>query len=163
MREIADDLFAHGRRRPLFVAGPDTQSASLDRKRTFLDYWQSLGGLRPEAIHVAEYASGRAVETVTGLLAGRPPAEMPDALVCENDILAIGAMDGLRYQLGLRVPEDVAVTGFDDIPLTSSPAYELTTYRQPITRMAEELVRVLEGEVTEDVILPGRFIPRAST
>ena len=88
---------------------------------------------------------------------------MPDVLVCENDIIAIGAMDGLRHRLGLRVPEDIAVTGFDDIPLAASPAYGLTTYRQPITNMAEALVEILEGKRSGDAILPGLFVARSST
>lgn len=51
-----------------------------------------------------------------------------------------------RTELGLRVPEDIAVTGFDDIPQCSSPHYELTTYRQPLSDMANALVDVLEGK-----------------
>lgn len=57
-----------------------------------------------------------------------------------------GAMGAIRYELGFRVPEDIAVTGFDDVPQASSPHYQLTTYRQPLTEMANALVDVLEGK-----------------
>jgi DNA-binding LacI/PurR family transcriptional regulator len=67
-------------------------------------------------------------------------------LVCENDALAMGAIDAIRNELDLRVPEDIAVTGFDDVPQASSPHYELTTYRQPLTEMANALVDILEGK-----------------
>ncbi|MEJ2023276.1 MAG: substrate-binding domain-containing protein [Maritimibacter sp.] len=77
---------------------------------------------------------------------GRDRADLPDIIVCENDALAMGAIDAIRYRLGLRVPEDIAVTGVDDIPQAASAAYDLTTYRQPITQMAEALVQVLEGK-----------------
>lgn len=163
MRAIADHLLARGRRRPLFVAGPDTQSAKLDRKPGFLAYWREKTGTTPPAIHVSQYDFLCAIDGILPALEGRAPAEMPDVLVCENDIIAIGAMDGLRHRLGLRVPEDIAVTGFDDIPLAASPAYGLTTYRQPITNMAEALVEILEGKRSGDAILPGLFVARSST
>jgi len=65
--------------------------------------------------------------------------------VCENDALAIGAVDAIKHEFKLQIPDDIAVTGFDDIPQTSSPPYRLTTYRQPITRMAESLIEILKG------------------
>lgn len=163
MREIADHLLDKGYRRPLFLAGPDTQSAKLHRKSTLTEYWQQRTGTPVPAIHARAYDFGPAIEAVTALLSGSPPDQRPDVLVCENDIIAIGAMDAIRYRLGLRVPQDIAVTGFDDIPLSASPAYQLTTYRQPITQMTEKLLEVLEGTLTCDVHLPGRFIARATT
>jgi len=162
IREIADYLLGKTYRHPLFVAGPDTQSASLNRKATFQAYWQEQTGITPKAIHVDQYDSAMAVEAVVKTLGGMARADMPDVLVCENDILAIGVIDALRYRLGLKVPEDIAVTGFDDIPLTASPAYDMTTYRQPITLMAQSLIKVLEGDSTDGFILPGTFIARGS-
>ncbi|MFN3275951.1 MAG: LacI family DNA-binding transcriptional regulator [Paracoccus sp. (in: a-proteobacteria)] len=163
MREIAGHLLDKGYRRPVFVAGPDTQSAKLHRKSTFTGYWQERTGTPVPAFHADAYDSGAAIERVTALLAAQSPDQRPDVLVCENDIIAIGAIDALRCHLGLRVPQDIAVTGFDDIPLAASPAYLLTTYRQPITAMTEKLLEVLEGKLSHDVHLPGRFIPRGTT
>ncbi|MDN5567352.1 MAG: LacI family DNA-binding transcriptional regulator [Paracoccus sp. (in: a-proteobacteria)] len=163
MREIADHLLERGYRRPVFLAGPDTQSAKLHRKSTFTGYWQERTGIPVPSIHATAYDFGPAIDRVTALLADQSPDQRPDVLVCENDIIAIGAMDAIRYRLGLRVPQDIAVTGFDDIPLSSSPAYQLTTYRQPITDMAECLLDVLDGKLTHDVALPGRFIARQTS
>lgn len=163
MRDIADHLLDKGYRRPVFLAGPDTQSAKLHRKSTFTEYWQARTGTRVPALHADAYDSAAAIERVTRLLDGQSPDQRPDVLVCENDIIAIGAIDALRCHLGLRVPQDIAVTGFDDIPLAASPAYQLTTYRQPITAMTETLLEVLAGTLTHDVHLPGRLIPRGTT
>lgn len=162
IREIAEYLFAKGYRRPMFVAGPDTQSARLHRRESFVANWQRLAGAIPPAVHVQQYDMACAVDGICSAFGRLSRSELPDVLVCENDIIAIGAMDALRYRLGLRVPEDVAVTGFDDIPLAASPAYDLTTFRQPITRMAEALARLLEEGSSDDAILPGTFITRSS-
>lgn len=161
MREIADHLLARGYKSPLFLAGPDTQSAKLHRKSTFTEYWQEKTGTPVPSIHADAYDFGPAIDRVTALLSR--PGPRPDVLVCENDIIAIGAMDAIRHGLGLRVPQDIAVTGFDDIPMAASPAYQLTTYRQPITAMTEKLLEVLDGTLKHDVHLPGRFIPRATS
>ncbi|MGO4853685.1 LacI family DNA-binding transcriptional regulator [Phaeovulum sp. W22_SRMD_FR3] len=163
MREIADHLYERGRRRPLFVAGPGGQSAVLKRKDSFAARWQELTGCVPPVMHVAQYDVFLAREAVVAELSDRARADLPDVLVCENDIVAIGALEALRFSLGLRVPEDIAVTGFDDIPLASLASHALTTYRQPITKMAEALVGVLEGNDKTEVILPGQFMPRQTT
>ena len=65
--------------------------------------------------------------------------------------------------VGIRVPEDIAVTGFDDIPLTASPAYDLTTWRQPVAEMTRELLRVLEGAVIGARTLGGALVVRTSS
>ena len=93
----------------------------------------------------------------------------PDALFCANDLSALGAIDALR-ELGLRVPDDVLVCGFDGIPATSWGAYELTTFRQDGQRMVEEDVKLIERRsAAEDastgvsVVVPPEFIEPART
>ncbi|WP_138465936.1 LacI family DNA-binding transcriptional regulator [Poseidonocella sp. HB161398] len=163
MKEIAAYVDARGYRRPMFVAGPRTSSAHLLRKETFRDYWIERHGRRPDCVNVDAYDPALSGAAVEAALAGRG-ADLPDVLVCENDALAIGAIDILRHRLGLRVPEDIAVTGFDDIPQADSLNYQLTTYRQPLTEMAEYLVEVLNSSETRDFsrIFEGRLIERAS-
>lgn len=163
MRQIADHLLSAGYQRPVYLAGPDTQSAKLKRKPAFQDYWKEQTGRAVPSVHAPQYDFLAAIDAVVSLLENTRPDTRPDVLVCENDILAIGAMDAVRYRLGLRVPDDIAITGFDDIPLAASPAYELTTYRQPITDMAGKLLEVLEGKLSETVFIPGKFTLRKST
>jgi DNA-binding LacI/PurR family transcriptional regulator len=166
MKEITAHVIERGYRRPLFLAGPNTESTRLMRKETFLQHWKDhVGGGDPPVIHVEHY---NMAEAYSGLLSGLKdgdPANRPDVILCENDVLALGAMDAIRHGLGLRIPEDIAVTGFDDIPLAGSPQYDLTTYRQPISAMVHALARILNGPRTtqHDIFLPGRFITRSST
>ncbi|OOY02772.1 LacI family DNA-binding transcriptional regulator [Thioclava sp. F28-4] len=164
MQEIAAYVAEQGYRRPLFLAGPRTYSAHLLRKETFLGCWKRRFGTVPEFAEVPAYDPILAEQVVTRILTDRPRDEMPDILVCENDALAIGAIDVIRHKLGLRIPEDIAVTGFDDVPQCQSPNYALTTYRQPLTEMAEYLVEVLESSEDRDFdrAFKGKLVPRAS-
>jgi DNA-binding LacI/PurR family transcriptional regulator len=146
MSLMADYVIGRNYRRPMFLAGPSTYSAHLMRKDTFDAKWREARGTDPVSFSVPMYDPKLAFETVAEQLRGRARAELPDILVCENDALAIGAIDAIRHSLCLRVPEDIAVTGFDDVPQAESPNYRLTTYRQPLTAMAEGLVGILENQ-----------------
>ena len=164
MLQMTDHVIGKGYRRPLFLAGPQTLSAHLMRKETFLARWQAATGTIAAFTSVARYDPTLAYTTVTAHLTGLSADRRPDVIVCENDALAMGAIDAIRYEFGLRTPDDIAVTGFDDVPQTTSPNYRLTTYRQPLTAMVEGLVSVLKGE-TESAdlsLFQGRMVIRDS-
>lgn len=148
MSTITDYVIEKGYARPHFLAGPQTQSAHLLRKETFLRRWRDSMGTEAGFTFVNGYDPHLAYQHITDLLGRCSKAERPDILVCENDALAMGAVDAIRYEFGLRVPEDIAITGFDDVPQAASPHYRLTTYRQPISAMVEGLVEVLKGQST---------------
>lgn len=152
METIADYVIKKGYSRPAFLAGPQTTSAHLQRKETFLREWQAAKGVVPDFTAVEAYDPQLAYQRVTDYLSKLDASNRPDILVCENDALALGAVDAIRYEFGLRIPEDIAVTGFDDVPQAASSHYRLTTYRQPITQMVEALVAVLKGETPSDGI-----------
>lgn len=138
----------------------------LFRKETFLRVWEAeRGGPVPPVIHANSYSPTDGRDCALAYLRTLPPDQRPDVILCENDVLALGAMDAVRGDLRLRVPDDIAITGFDDIPLASSPNYNLTTYRQPITDMVHALVRLLDsdGKAPLRTVLPGRFVQRGST
>jgi len=83
--------------------------------------------------------------------------------MCENDILAIGALDEIRGKFGLRVPEEIAVVGFDNYELSGSFAYGLTTYEQPRNEMVDVILKMIKGTIElETVTLPGTLIVRKS-
>mgnify|MGYP000120781432 CR=1 FL=1 len=90
------------------------------------------------------------------------------ALVCANDEMAIGALKGLKEK-GLKVPDNISVTGFDDLDMANYCDPPLTTIRQPAVRMGEEaaelLFRIIEGEQPKltEYILPFEIIIREST
>ncbi|MGO7697157.1 substrate-binding domain-containing protein, partial [Rhizobium leguminosarum] len=74
-------------------------------------------------------------EAARTYLSATSPAALIDVWMCENDILARGAMDVARSEFGLGIPQDVAGVGFDNIELGGAPAYELTSYEQPTDEM----------------------------
>ena len=82
--------------------------------------------------------------------AGRSLArgQVPDAIFCVNDLMAFGALDHLRGA-GLRVPDDVSVIGFDDVPSAAWSAYRLTTLRQDPERIAREVVSILDRRLAD--------------
>ena len=83
--------------------------------------------------------------------------------------MAFAVMDVLRFELGLRVPEDVSVVGFDDVPPAAWPAYNLTTFRQRVDQMVAETVTMLLRRIAGDeavaphVVLGGELVIRGST
>jgi LacI family repressor for deo operon, udp, cdd, tsx, nupC, and nupG len=105
-------------------------------------------------------ATAAAVRALTG------PGPRPTALVCDDDVLAAGACKAVR-RLGLRVPEDLSVTGFDDLALATALEPELTTVRLPAERVGERgmsaLLAVLEGREPEAGDLPVTLRVRGST
>ncbi|MEO0905248.1 MAG: LacI family DNA-binding transcriptional regulator, partial [Pseudomonadota bacterium] len=74
-------------------------------------------------------------------------ATSPDAIFVGNDHMAFAVLDTLRHEMGLRVPDDVAIVGYDDVPLAAWPAYDLTTMRQPVNRMVEATVEALISRI----------------
>jgi DNA-binding LacI/PurR family transcriptional regulator len=93
----------------------------------------------------------------------------PDAIYACNDAMAFGVMDAARNRFGLRIPDDVAVAGFDDVPMARWGAYRLSTIRQPITPLIDETMSILTapdrgldrtGLVS---MIPGRYVQRATT
>ncbi|WP_316862613.1 substrate-binding domain-containing protein [uncultured Cohaesibacter sp.] len=162
--EIADYCFQKGYRAPLFVAGPETLFAHVARQDIFCSLWHQKTGATPPVIRTSAYDSRLSYKAVEQHLETLEETGRPDVLVCENDALAIGAIDAIRHRLNLRVPEDIAVIGFDDVPLASNPNYDLTTYRQPIETMAEYMIEVLENRVESELsqIFKGQLIIRHS-
>ena len=95
-------------------------------------------------------------------------AEMPEAIACANDQAAIGAIHALT-QAGLRVPEDIAVTGFDDISMARHMTPALTTVHQPVEELGSVAAEVLIDQaisqrkpVMQNIVLPTRFVIRES-
>lgn len=164
-RAAAEHLLGLPRRRVAFVGGPSHHTTFADRRR---GYRQALvaAGLPPRRQLEVEAeptpAGGeRAAERLLGL------RQRPDAVFAANDYLAVGLMHAFRLA-GLRVPDDIAVIGFDDIPLAPYLTPSLSSVAVPAYELgaaaAERLLRQLSGAEVEDVLwLPTRVVPRAST
>jgi len=164
-RIMADLFVDRGARSFGFISGPLASHASAERLRGFQDRLRDLGA-GPVDIGRGDYRYEGGFAAALELFGG---GRRPQALFCANDLLAIGAIDGLRNSLGLRVPEDVMVAGFDDIPSASWASVGLTTFRQDAGAMVEETVSiVLSSETgkppsTKPVIVSARLIERRTT
>ena len=163
---VADYLLDRGFRRPAFVSGRPDASTNRDRWQGFAERCTARGLVEPVA------SQGRSFgyeEGYAGALDLLRLNERPDALFCANDILAVGALDAIRREAGLRVPEDIAVVGFDDIAMASWPSYAITTVRQPVDRMiaatVDLAVALTRGEVGHPAAQrhPGTLIERSTT
>ena len=128
-----------GRRCFGIITGPSDNFVSRERERGATDWLKELG----LAYHVLEGAYDyRSGETGLRTLMQRTDGRL-DALVCASDHIAIGAMDCARYTLGLKVPQDLSIAGFDGAGPAAWASYALTTVRQPIERMTEAAVGML--------------------
>lgn len=163
-RQVGQLLARAGHRRIAFIAGQEDSSTSRDREAGF---YKGLAecGVTAFARAVGGYTREGAAQAVHALFGG---AERPDALFVANDHMAFVAMDLLRGQYGLRIPEDVSVVGYDDVPEAGWAAYDLTTVAQPGAEMVEATVGILleqveRREVTRRAaVLPCRLVVRGS-
>lgn len=163
-RQIADYLLDRGHTRLAYVSGKQNTSTNLERERGFRGRLQERGVTLHAHVAGEEYSYDSGYKAAMELAGARP-----DAVFFANDIMAVGGMDAFRHACGLRVPHDIAVVGFDDIPMASWPSYQLTTVQQPLERMVaaavDFLADTLEGPAREPCthIFAGRLIERAST
>ena len=145
-RRIAELLAAAGHERIAHISGWQGSSTGRERQAGFLA-GLAAAGRRPAACVDGRYSRESAQAATRAMFA--PGVEPPDALFVGNDHMAFGAMDVLRAELRLRVPEDVSVIGFDDVPIASWPAYDLTTMRQPLNRMVEAAIENLIASIND--------------
>ena len=162
VREMTRFAVDHGYRRTLFVAGPKTLPTPLKRRDTFLQAMVEAGCPRPDLVHIGQYSQPDAKAAVLKELG--EGSTRPELIFCENDVMALGAIDAVRAR-GLRVPDDIGVMGFDNIAAAQSSAYDLTTYDQPLAAMVRRLIEVLNGEWagTMQHLFPGELVVRGST
>ncbi|CTQ34029.1 LacI family DNA-binding transcriptional regulator [Jannaschia rubra] len=138
-RKAAEFLLAGGHARIAHIAGFDGAQTSRDRLSGFRTALESAGqGLH--ALADGRYDREAAAQAARDMM---DRADPPDAIFVSNDHMALAVMDVLRFDLGLCVPEDVSIVGYDDVPMAAWPAYDLTTVRQPTRRMVDATVTEL--------------------
>lgn len=155
-------LIERGRRRIATITGPLTMPAAIDRLQGFRDAL-AAEGLQEAAVEDGDFTADGAAAAMHRILQS---GAHPDALFVASDLMARGAMTVLAAA-GLRVPEDVAIIGFDDSPVATSVSPALTTMRQPSfvqgERMATVLIDLLAGRHPRHVtILETELIRRDS-
>ncbi len=155
-RLVAETFLKAGHERFAFIGGAPNTSTNRDRRRGFLERLQEVGA--PCICVEQTYSYEWGYEAAAQLL-GRG---LPDAIFCANDIIALGTLDALRLE-EVRVPEEVAVIGFDDITEARRPAYSLTTVRQPVEEMIEATLSLLEQPAPKTQLLRGQLVERSSS
>ena len=152
-RRVAQFLLSCGHERFGYIAGWEEASTQRDREAGFCA-GLAEGGAELFARELGGYRFGLAQEAARRLFSG---SEIPDALFVANDHMAFAAMDVIRHEFGLRIPEDVSVVGYDDVPPASWAAYNLTTVRQRTNLMAEECIGMLLGKIERKELAPRRL------
>lgn len=166
-RLAVEHLVAGGRRRIAFLGGPETIAQVAARRR----------GAEAAAVAAGLILSELRVDAMT-VLAGRgageriaalPAAERPDAVFAANDLLAVGVLQGLAMLGDVRVPEDIALIGYDDIDFAASAVVPLSSVRQPSALIGSTAVRLLlrraedAAAPVENVVFQPELVVRAST
>lgn len=163
-RLVGELLVRTGHRRIAWLAGPENASTSLDREAGLCEALKEAG-LSLHARGVGRYDFAEARRAVLEMF--RDPATRPDALFAANDHMAIAALETLRADLGLKVPQDLSVVGFDNVPQAGWPSFDLTTVQQDVDRMVDAtrtlLFEQIEGEVlARSVTVPCALVERGT-
>jgi DNA-binding LacI/PurR family transcriptional regulator len=160
-RTMVKYLRESGRRLIATIAGPPDTSGGRLRLE---GYRLEMGGaFENRMVSAGDYSKESGARAMRELLVAAPDL---DAVFAANDLMATGALEVLR-EVGLDVPRNVAVAGFDDSPVAATASPPLTTMRQPFERISAEMVRllrqVIDGEAPAAVTIPTQLVVREST
>jgi LacI family transcriptional regulator len=140
-------LLASGHERVAYLAGPPTIRQVADRHEGALRALTHAGRPAGELLVIqAEGLNAAAGKQAAADIAARPAAERPTGVFCANDLIALGVLQELTRE-GIRVPEDIAIVGYDDIEFAAGAAVPLTSVRQPRLRLGRTAARLLLDEV----------------
>jgi DNA-binding LacI/PurR family transcriptional regulator len=164
-RNAVQYLFDRGRRRIATIAGTQDMGAGLARLTGYREAIEATGlGLNPDLIAYGDFTEDSGAACMRHLLQVCPDL---DAVFVASDLMAFGALRTLR-EAGRRVPEDVAVVGFDDAPVARQADPPLTTVFQPIEEMGRQMVQLLVARIRGEelpepyVLLDTHMVRRAS-
>lgn len=154
-RAAGEHLLTLGHRDIAMVLGPHQSSASRARAYGFCQALARRGiTVPPQRQAESPLTRDGGYRAARRLFSAAPP---PQAVACGNDVIALGVIDALM-DVGLRVPGDVAVIGYDDMSFASSRLIELTTVRQPRHEMGVEAARLLVTRIQDPDALPSERI-----
>ncbi len=154
-------LIDNGRRRIGYIGGADGFWSSIERRRGVLDVL-SANGLSLVAEANGNYTMQQSQQVAADILDHRP-----DAIICANDVMAIGAIGAIRER-GLVVPQHISVVGFDDIAIAAWSELALTTIRNPVDQLVRTVVDLLErrskepNKPEETIFLDAELVIRGS-
>jgi DNA-binding LacI/PurR family transcriptional regulator len=165
-KTAVEHLIGRGNQVIATIAGPADMGAGVDRLNGYRDALTEAGrSIEDRLIATADFTHEGGAAAMQQLLRANPDI---DAVFAASDLMAAGAL-GVLQAAGKRVPEDVALVGYDDSPIASTVRPQLTSVRQPIEEMGHEMARLLVAAVEEGqpvqrrVILATELIRRASS
>ena len=150
-RKVAEFLISGNHKKIGYISGWEGASTQRDREAGFISCLAN-SGFTLHNRQVGNFVMEEAKEATRKMFSSDPP----DAVFVANDHMALAVMDTLRYELGLKIPQDVSVIGYDDVPASAWPAYDLTTVRQPVNKMVQETVEILIEKINNAEIEPRR-------
>lgn len=157
-------LLNGGGKRFGIISGPQTYTTMLERQTAILKQLSVTSDIENVAIADGKLSYEGGYQAALEIMSGK---DRPDSLFCLTDIMALGAMDAIRHELHLRIPEDVAVIGFDDIPEAAHKSYGLTTIRTPVRQMIHHMMNLIAPETSQDppqtIMIDAELILRSST
>ena len=163
-RLAARHLAGIGRSRLATVAGPPDMTAAVDRLEGWLQGLREAG-VEPGPVMHGDFTTAGGAAAAKSLLAGTPGV---DGIFAASDLMALGVVDTLRTA-GRRVPDDVAVVGFDNHPIQAANGLGLTTVAHPVADIAAAAGKLLvsaignPGEAWEPIIYSAELVVRGST
>lgn len=158
--ELIDALVSAGHQHFGIIAGPSDSYVGQERVSAAISRLEKHGLKAAVVPGNFDYASGG--DGLRDLV--RITASKLDAVVCANDLLAIGAIDFARFELNLNVPADISIVGFDGVGPARWRGYRLTTIRQPVRRMTDAAVAMLIDRIEhadlppEQRVFAGEFL-----
>lgn len=162
-------LINFGHRRILHLSGPTTMSGAIRRIAGYRRAVESAGqSFDPNLVVEAGFTDLAGRDALVGWMRAHPGEELPTAIFCANDAVAMGCMETLA-RAGLRVPEDVSVVGFDDTLAARTTVPQLTTVRQPLRHMGAQGVEFLLERIRAGAfaggpaVFPAELVARASS
>ncbi|HEY6630078.1 MAG TPA: LacI family DNA-binding transcriptional regulator [Rhizobiaceae bacterium] len=158
-RLVADAFLYAGAKRFALLLGDPRGTTSADRARGFSQRLAEAGIPTSEIYCIEGHSTYDGAYARVSQTYRR--GELPDAIFAVNDIMAMATMDALRQRRSARIPDEVMVAGFDDIPEAKRWPYRLTTVRQPVDEMVAQTLEILHLDDPDLPIEPGieRVVP----
>jgi len=149
-KSVAAFFVAAGHRRIAYIGGWEGASTQREREAGFRD-GLAAAGMVLAARALGEFRVELAKEVAREMFSA---SDHPDAVFIATDHMAFAVMDVLRSELGLRIPQDVSVIGYDDVPPAAWAAYDLTTVRQRANIMVQETVALMIDKIGNPASAP---------
>ena len=141
-KKVAEFLLSLGHKKIGYIAGWEGASTQRDREKGFVS-GLSASGVGLHNREIGNFVMTEATEATRKMFYKDPP----DAVFVANDHMAFAVMDTLRFELGFKIPDNVSVIGYDDVPAASWPSFNLTTVSQPVDLMVKKTIDILLNKI----------------